>query len=223
MRNIKTRYIWISVAISFLIAVGLIIGVTFTKGAWTTVCIVLIAIVFIYMTLAIQFASTRTFRYKPKPKHYPTITYTSSVEDLDEALKNKGYKPRVAPYGMSYLKVNGINAYKVVLIRSCEKYFNQEQEQENSSPNKALKNCKKFIGFEIFYEYDEDTLRKLPDFNLQGNNIYYSGFYKEDGKYICPNYIEPSEEFSELYATIKSDLMLKDIEISADDALKDEK
>lgn len=210
MRNIKTRYIWISIAISFLIAVGLIIGVTFTSGVWTTVCIVLIAIVFIYMTLAIQFASVRTFKYKPKPKHYPTITYTSSHADLDEALKKEGYKPRAAPYGMSYLKVTGTNAYKVVVIRSCEKYFNQEQETENSTPNKALKNCKKFIGCEIFLDYDEDTLRKLPDFNLAGNNIYYCGLYKEVDKFICPNYIEPSEKFQELYDQIKKDLAFEE-------------
>ena len=56
MRNIKARYIWISVAVSFLIAVGLIIGVTYTKGAMTTFVIVVLAMVFIYMTIAIQIA-----------------------------------------------------------------------------------------------------------------------------------------------------------------------
>lgn len=101
MRNIKARYIWISVAISFLIAVGLIIGVTFTDGVWTNVVIVLIAIVFIYMTLAIQIASTKTFRYKAKKINYPTIEYPFVAEDIDASLKKKGYKPRVTPYGIS--------------------------------------------------------------------------------------------------------------------------
>ncbi|MDE6047078.1 MAG: hypothetical protein K2F56_00460 [Anaeroplasmataceae bacterium] len=224
MRNIKARYIWISVAVSFLIAVGLIIGVTQTKGAWTQVFIVLIAIVFIYMTIAIQMASAKSFRYKPKPKNYPTKTYLYPTEDMDENLKKKGYKPRVTPYGISYLKVSDTNAFKIVLVRNCEKYFNQEEEQNNtSSPNKSLEKCKKFIGFEIFYDYDEDTLRKLPDFNLQGNNVYYSGLYIEDNKIICPNYIEPTEDFSELYEAIKRDLMLKDLDIPADDVLEENK
>ena len=37
MRNIKAKYIWISVAISFLLGVGLRVGVTFTQGSWTKV------------------------------------------------------------------------------------------------------------------------------------------------------------------------------------------
>lgn len=224
MKNIKARYLWISVAISFLIAIGLIIGVTQTKGAWTQVCIVLIAIVFIYMTIAIQMASVKSFRYKPKPKHYPTKTYLYPAEDMDEHLKRNGYKPRVTAYGISYLKVNGTNAFKIVLVRSSEKYFHQEEEKETtSSPNRSLEKCKKFIGFEIFYDYDEDTLRKLPDFNLQGKNVYYSGLYIEEGKITCPNYIEPTEDFKELYEAIKSDLMLKDIEEIPVDSILEEK
>lgn len=210
MRKIKVRYLWISVAISFLIAVGLILGVTQTKGAWTQVFIVLIAIVFIYMTIAIQIASTKSFRYKPKPMHYSTKTYQYTTKDMDENLKKKGYKPRVTPYGMSYLKIDGTNAYKIVLVRNSEKYFNPEEESKDaSSPNKSLEKCKKFIGFEIFYDYDEDALKKLPDFNLQGDKVYYSGLYVEEDKFICPNYLEPTEEFKELY-----DQMVKDLEIS---------
>lgn len=209
MRNIKARYIWISVGISFLLGAGLIVGVTFTEGIWTKVCIVLIAVVFIYMTLAIQMASVKTFRYKPKPKHYPQIEYTLPEGDLDELLKKKGYKQRVEPYGCTYLKVQIPNAYKVVFIRNSEKYFNPEKEQTNTSGNKSLEKCEKFIGFEIFYDYDEETLRKLPDFNLQGDKVYYSGLYVEDKKLICPNYLEPSTEFLNLYEQIKKDLNLK--------------
>ncbi len=65
MRNIKTKYLWISVVISFLIAGGLIFAVTQTEGVWTNVVIVLIAVVFIYTTIAIHIAATKSFRYKP--------------------------------------------------------------------------------------------------------------------------------------------------------------
>ncbi len=211
MKNIKARYIWISVGISFLAAAGLIVGVTFTKGAWTKVCIVLIAILFIYMTIAIQMASVKTFRYKAKPKKYPTITYLIPSCDLDELVKKKGYKARIEPYGASYLKIDQTNAYKVVLIRNCEKYFHPEEEKTTNSPvNKSLEKCTKFIGFEIFLDYDEDALRKLPDFNLQGNNVYYSGLYVEDGRLICPNYIESTEAFAPLYEQLLEDLEVKD-------------
>lgn len=210
MRNVKPKYLWISVAISFLIAVGLILGVTQTSGAITKVFIVLIAIVFIYMTIAIQIASMRTFRYKPKQKKYPTIAYQCLECDMDERLRKLGYKPRVTSYGISYLKIEGTNAYKIVLVRNCEKYFNNDDDN-NSAPNRSLERCKKFIGFELFYDYDEDALRKIPDFNLQGDRVYYSGLYKEDNSFVCPNYIEPSEEFIELYNNIRSDIGLENI------------
>ena len=71
---------------------------------------------------------------------------------------------------------------------------------------KGLDKCKRFIGFEIFVDYDEEALSKLVDFNIQGNNIYYGGLYKEGNKLICPNYVEPSELFNDLYNTILTDL-----------------
>lgn len=210
MRNIKARYLWIGVGVGFLVAVGLIIGVTFTSGVWTKICIGLIAAVFIFMTITIQMASVKSFRYKAKPKKYPKMIYSASKEDFDFLLKKNGYKPRVAPYGMSYLKIDGTNAYKVVLIRNCEKYFAPEKEQDTASPNHALEKCKKFIGCELFLEYDEEALKKLPDFNFAGEKIYYFSLYKENDQYICPNYIEPSEEFQELFQKIKFDLTLEE-------------
>lgn len=212
MRNIKARYIWISVAVCFVLAGLLIFAVTKTTGMWTNVVIVLIAIVFIYMTVAIQIASTKTFRYKAKPIKYPTIEYSVNDLDFDAVLKKNGYKPRYTPYGAIYLKIVGINAYRVSVIKNFEKYFNQEESNEQAPANKELAKCQKFIGVEIFTEYDEDVLRKLPDFSLQGNNIYYCGFYLEENKIVCLNYIEPNEIFAELYSNIKDDLQAKAIE-----------
>lgn len=210
MKNIKARYIWISVAVSFIIAIGLIIGVTFAKGVWQNIIIGAIAVVFIYMTIAVQIASAKTFRYKAKPQKYETIEYEFKQDNFDELLKKRGYKPRVTPYGISYLKIEGINAYKVVLIRNFEKYFNQEQENTKEQPTeKGLEKCKKFFGFEIFFKYDEDTLRKIPDFNLQGDWVYYSGLYAKDDLIICPNYLAPNDTFKDMYNKVLDDLNLE--------------
>lgn len=208
LMRIKTRYLWISIAVCFLIAVGLIIGVTFLEKPWTTVVIVILAIIFIYMTIAIQVASTKTFRYKPKKINYPTIEYELQSNDISDIIKTKGYKKRVVPYGLSYIKTKGENAYKIVLINNSEKYF-ESNDESNIEGDKSLDKCKKFIGFEIFLDYNEEVISKLVDFNLQGNNIYYGGFYLVENKLICPNYVEPSEGFSKLYSSLLTDLDIK--------------
>lgn len=207
MRKIKVRYLWISVAISFLIAVGLIFAVTQTTGVWTNVVIVLIAIVFIYTTIAIQIASTRTFRYKAKPKKYVEKVYSFKAFNIDEKLKKKGYKARITPYGISLLKVSVPNAYKIVLINNASKYFNAEEEQAPAHPEKSLEKCQKFIGMEIFLDVNEEALKRIPDFNIQGEKVYYSGCFVEEEHLICPNFIEPSEVFQALF-----DQLLEDIE-----------
>ena len=204
--KVKTKHLWISVAVCFLLAVGLIIGVTFLKEPWTTVVIVILAIIFIYMTIAIQIASTRSFRYKPKKQNYVTKEFVLNDEDINKTIKGKGYKARVVPYGISYIKIDGTNAYKIVVINDKEKYFEPVEEDNNTKPEKGLDKCKRFIGFEIFLDYDEEALSKLVEFNIQGNNIYYGGFYKQDNKLICPNFVEPNEYFNDLYNTILTDL-----------------
>ena len=203
--KIKTKYLWISIAICFLAAIGLIIGVTQLEAPWTTVVIVLLAIIFIYMTVAIQIASTRSFRYKPKKVNYQTKEFDIPNADIESAIKSIGYKKRTVPYGLSFIKVVGVNAYKIVLIKDFEKYF-EPTDESNLPAEKALEKCKRFIGFEVFVDYDEEVLSKLVDFNIQGDNLYYGGFYLNENKLICPNYVEPNEYFNDLYNTIITDL-----------------
>ena len=214
MNKMKLKYLWISVAISFVIGGGLIFLVTQTEGVWTNIVITLIAIDFIFMTIAIQIASTRTFKFKPKPTNYPIQEYEFNKENIDNKLKKLGYKQRNTDYGYSYLKVVGDVAYKIVLVRNNKKYFSQEEQEPQPTTNKDLQKCKKFVGVELFFDYDDDTLRKLPDFCLQGQNVYYAGLYYDlnTNTLVCPNYIEPNEIFKELLANIHTDLNLKEIE-----------
>ena len=65
MNKIKVKYLWISIAIAFVVGGLLIFGVTLTEGFMTNVVITLIAIDFIYMTIAIQVASSKSFKFKP--------------------------------------------------------------------------------------------------------------------------------------------------------------
>ena len=56
MGKIKVKYLWIGIAILFVVGCALVFGVTQTEGFWTDVVIVLIAADFIIMTIAIPLA-----------------------------------------------------------------------------------------------------------------------------------------------------------------------
>lgn len=210
MRKIKTRTLWITIAVAFLLAIGLIIACTQVTGNWTKVIIVLLAVDFIYLTIAVQMASYKTFRYKAKPIKYPTKDFEGDFDRLRTNLLKNGYKERKTPYGGSFLRVIGDTAYKCVLVEHTDKYFNQEPEDQVSPANKDLERCKKFIGLEIFYNIDEINLRKLPDFSLCGKNIYYTALlYQENRLFKCLNYIEPEDGFKDGF-----DALLQHIEIT---------
>ena len=70
---------------------------------------------------------------------------------------------------------------------------------------KELKN-----NIELFYDYDQDTINKLPDFCLQGDKVYYSAYYLEDNSLVCLNFVEPNEGFKDIYKNIINDLNLND-------------
>jgi hypothetical protein len=161
------------------------------------------------MTIAVQYASFKTFKYKPKKIEYPTITYECDLENIELNLKKIGFKERNVPYGLSYLKIKNKVAYKVVLVKDEDKYFNQEeQEQQNTPVNKELEKCTKFIGFEIFMTISDDKLYRLPDFSIQGKNIYYTAYYVNENELICLNYLEPNEDYKEAYNNLINDLNL---------------
>ena len=211
MNKIKVKYLWILIAILFVIGCLLVFTVTLTEGFWTDVFIVLIAIDFIVMTLAIQVASSKTFKYKRKEMVYPQKEYSFS-KGIEVTLKKQGYKLREFPYGNSYLKIVNQTAYKVVFVKDYEKYFAAGEEESTGSSNKDLAKCTKFIGFELFLKYDEETLKKLVDFCMQGEKIYYAGFYYENNVLVCPNYIEPNEGFSSIIDVMYKDLNMKEKE-----------
>lgn len=207
MKKIKARYVWITILILFLLALALVYGCTQATGTMNTVLIVFLAIDFIAMTILIQVAGAKTFRYKPKKINYPTAEYEADPNIIKGNLKKLGYKERITPFGASYLAIYNKTALKVTIINNDEAYFNPEN-KDTSKPNHSLDNCTGFIGFEIFMSMNKENQEKLPDFSIQGQNVYYTAFLYDDENncFKCFNKVEPEEQFVAGYNKLISDL-----------------
>lgn len=188
MRRLKTSTIWIITGIVFVITMALLFSAAFTNGVWNKMVVVFIVIGFVLLTLLVQYASFRTFQHKRKIK-YPVKSYLFNG-DIEKLLKDKGFKERKTNYGLSYLLIKNRVAYKVVLVDDSEKYF-EPVEEKNVPKNKELDNCKSFIAFELFYNITEDLERKIVEFSIQGEKVYYTAFTKTDDGFYCHNYLEP--------------------------------
>ena len=208
MKKIKTSTLWIIVAALFLIAIGLIVGCAYTSGGLNKICIVFLAIDFILLTIVIQYASFKTFKYKAKKEHYLKMDYSSEVDIIE--ILDKNYNRRDTEYGSSYLKIAGKVAYKVNVINDAFKYFNPTEE-DNSKPNKALDKCSHMVGLEIFINPSDDIIEKLPDFTMEGDKIYYTALIKKDNDYCCLNYLEPSDNHRSNVETLYNELGLKKV------------
>ena len=80
MNKIKAKTLWFIILASFILAIGLIVGCAYTDGALNTFLIVLLVINFIFITIAIQAATLKTFKYKGKSIKYPTKDYFCDID-----------------------------------------------------------------------------------------------------------------------------------------------
>ena len=200
MRNIKARYLWITSLVLFLAGVGLIFACIYTSGGLNRVMVVIMAIDFVLLTFTIQFATTKSMRFKPKKANYITKEF-KNTNKLSKVLDEKGFEKRTRSYGDSYLLVNNKNAYKVVLVSDPLTYFNNDEyNEEVKKENTELDACNVFIGVEIFLSTNSDLISKLPDFTLEGGRIYYTALeYKGNDNYLCHNYVEPNKDHIEAF------------------------
>lgn len=213
LKNVKARYLWIACGIIFLITIGMIILLVTVKDINTTFVSVVMIIGFVLMTFLIQAASFKTFRFKPKKEADNPVLYESDKDFLDVLRKNK-YKERKRSYGLSFLKIQKPNAYKVTLVTDPEAYFNPTDE-DTTEGDKELDKCDRMIGFEVFLNYRESDIERFKDYSIQGGNIYYTSFYKlndEENKYMCQNYIEPLEVHEKNYDYLMEELGLVKVE-----------
>ncbi len=194
MRNIKARTFWLIALALLLAGVGLIIGCIYTDNQTNKVMIILMTVDFVILAFVIQFASFKSFKYKPKKKEYITKKY-SNDNDLLDTLKKLKFELRERSYGSSFLKIEKRHAYKVVLITDPDGYFNHEEPDDNQEPNKELDKCLTFTAVEIFLNSNDLVREKLPDFTIQVEKVYYTALERiEDGLYLCHNYEEPNEK-----------------------------
>ena len=212
MKNIKVRYLWLMVLVLLLIAVGLILWIVNAPNGMTQVLTVILVIVFIIITFLVQYATFRTYNAKNKKKiKYNTKTY-EAFNDLNTLLENNKFKKKNRHYGDSYIKIDGSVAYKVVIIKDINAYYNHEEDQ-NYEADRRLDSCKIMIGMEIFNEVSEDALGKIPDYSFEVDKIYYTALVaKDDNKYICLNYIMPNDNHKKYVDNLISMLELKEIE-----------
>lgn len=210
-KNLKARYVWITVGVLFLAAIGLIFAILNTNGGVNRALTIVLVIVFIFITFLVQYATFKTYNGRQQRKiKYPTKLYNTDLE-LSKALDDSGYKKTKREYGFSYLKIDHKIAYKVVLIDDINKYYNHT-EDDNYEADKRLDSCKMMIGLEIFNEVNEEALRKIPDYSFEVKNVYYTALVlREDGSYVCLNYIEPNEYHKEAFENIFKDLGLNEV------------
>ncbi len=210
LKNIKARTLWIITGVILLLVIGLVILIPIVDKQFTTLIIVFMVIGFVLLTILIQVASYKSFKFKPKELPVEIKEFTTEL-DIIQTLKKNKYKERNKSFGVSFLKVSKPNAFKVTVITDIEAYYNPS-DTDNSNSDKELDNCDRMIGLEIFLNYKEEDLPKFKDYSLQGNNIYYTCLYKtEDNKYVCPNYLEPIENHKKNYDTLFNELGLKEI------------
>lgn len=211
LKNVKARTLWIITGIILLLVIGLVILIPFVAIEFRTLVIVFMVIGFVLLTILIQVASYKTFKFKPKSTPKIVKEYESNLDIIDTLKKNKNYKERDKSFGISFLRISKPNAFKVNVVTDIEAYYNPK-ESDDAKSDKNLDECDRMIGIEIFLNYSEEDIIKFNDYSLQGNNIYYTCLYKtKDNKYICPNYIEPIENHKKNFDTLFNDLGLIEI------------
>ncbi len=147
--NLRARTYWLISLILLIFAVGFVLLCIYSPTGSNTIFIVLMTIDLVLMTFAIQLAIQKSIKYKPKPIQYVEKIY-NKTKDFDELLKSNGFDLRNRHIGRSYIKIDGDDAFKVVIITDSNKYFDKVEEPKDDKLAKRLDNCKSFTGLEIF-------------------------------------------------------------------------
>lgn len=210
LTNFKARTFWLISLILFLLAIGFVLLCIYSPNESNTVFIVLMTIDLILLTFSIQIAIQKSIKYKPKPIQYDEKVYEKTI-DLDDALKSNGFTLRNRHIGRSYIKIDGYDAFKVVIINDSSKYFDNVEESKDENLAKRLDECKRFTGIEIFINPSEEIENRILDFSFQTEKVYYTALVRKNNKYICENYIEPNDNNRENFIKLLNILGLNEV------------
>lgn len=208
LKNIKARYLWITFAVCVVICGIVVYLTTFLNNKTAT--LIILMILFIFTGTVFEVAISKSFMNKAIKKEYHEVTHEIVLyDDMVKSLRDNAFNSHKMSYGTSFIKIIDDVAYKVIFINDVNKYKEPLESDKNGTKTKGLDDCKRFIGFEIFFDYDEDILDKMRDFSFCGEKVYYEGFYVTDNSLIEPNHVEPLEEFIDNYNMFKEILGIK--------------
>lgn len=192
----KKVFIIITVLV-FLIQIGLIFLYMKYPTKPLMVAIMIVSVLFV---ITINALVSKIAVFKPKKIKYPQEYYYGvSYLKLESKLLSAGFNKTSKNFGASFIKIDKETAYKILLISDYEKYFNND-EKDDSKPTKGIEKCTKFIGFELFYKYDEKVLTRLPDFSFKGPNVFYNGFfYHEETDTLVECNKQNPEQHTDIY------------------------
>lgn len=209
--NFKARTYWLISLILFLLGIGFVVLAIYTPSGNNTIFIVLMTIDLILLTFAIQIAIQKSIKYRPKETKY--IIKKFKATDFDDLLKENKFKLRNRYAGRSYIKIDGLNAFKVDIITDSDKYFENVPEPENNdkSLSEKLDKCETFTGLEIFINPNDLVKERIVDFSIQTDKLYYFAIMKDDFNYVCLNYVEPNEKHLDTLKYLTGILKLEEI------------
>ncbi|UKI50603.1 MAG: hypothetical protein L6U99_04310 [Clostridium sp.] len=150
------------------LVLGVLLVLWTSRSEKNTLPMALMVLDFVIMTMAINSAIARTFRYKAKPRKCTVNKYEGlTSNELDKKLVSLGFNRKGVRFGHGYIKIEGKTAYKVVVIDDYSKYFtnndtiaNETKKMKNQQ--RELINAINLLALKFFYTVDDSTKEKNP-------------------------------------------------------------
>lgn len=197
LKNLKTRYLWIMFGVMVVVS-GLMTFVCTTINNQTLSLIILI-ILYLITGAFFEMAIARLFERKHQIKYNEVIYEYVKEEDIVESLRKNAFNSHKLSYGKAFIKIVDKTVYKVIFIKDMNNYKNPSEEDSKGTKTKGIDDCTKFIGVELFYDYDDEMKEKIRDFSFCGEKVYYTGLYVKEDSLVKPNHIPPTEDFKDDY------------------------
>jgi len=210
LKNIKARYLWIAFVISIIVCMLAIWGCSYLNNKMATM-IILVAL-FILSGFIFQAAIGKSMIIKQEKRKYnPVNNEAISIESTIATLRDNKFSSHKMSFGTSFTKIVNDTVLKATFINDTNKYFNSNND-EIASNVAGINEAKRFLGFEIFSDVNEQLLSKIGDFSFNGEKVHFEGFYLTEEYLVEANYLEPYDEMKESYDYFKDLLNIKRVD-----------